>query len=242
MTYMGVAKRYRRRRAPGLAGFVDDIMDTIAGQPTAEKQCIDAANQAVAPFEAQIDDLVKTWNPTGFYTSQEIRDLVSSTMRVVTQAQSALDSARAEPNASQDSIMRAVDDLTRAGSRALDYLGAASSADQQGLRVINAAGLKRWVTDTLATSSSAIVTASVVGCLRPWWVGALATFQAAFDVVWALSKRTLGSALAIGETALKIVDDLPQLYDVLKWGALAAGAYWIWIQFHNHHRSGRTIL
>ncbi|HWW61201.1 MAG TPA: hypothetical protein VN181_07530, partial [Thermoanaerobaculia bacterium] len=168
--------------------------------------------------------------------------LVSSTMRVVVQAQSALDAARAEPNASQDSIMRAVDDLARAGSRSLDYLNAATSADQNGLRVVNAAGLKRWVTDTLASSSSAIVTASVIGCLRPWWVSALAAYQVAFDMVWGLAKRTLGAVLAIGETALKIADDLPDLYGVLKWVAIAGGAYWAWIQLHNLKRSGRTLL
>lgn len=243
MSYMGtgIAKRYRKRPT-GLAGFVDDVMDTIAGKPSQGQQCIDVANQTVAPFDAKIDDLVKTWNPTGFYTASEIRDLVGDTMRVVAQAQGAVDAARAEPNASQDSTMRATDDLARAGSRSLDYLSAANAADANGLRVVNAVGLKRWVTDTLATASSAIVTASVIGCLQPWWVSALAAFQVAFDMVWLLAKRTLGAVLAIGETALKIADDLPHLYDILKWVAIAGGAYWAWIQLHNLKRSGRTVL
>jgi len=38
----------------------------------------------------------------------------------------------------------------------------------------------------------------------------------------------VGVALAAGETVLKIADDLPEIYDVLKWGVLAVGALWLW--------------
>jgi hypothetical protein len=222
-------RRYGRRKPSGLSGFVEDIFESIRGK-TEEGACVDQANQAVAPMDAKIDDLVKNWNPTGFYTSQEIRDLVSSTMRVVQQAHAALDQAAAEPNAMQERVMSSANDLARAGGRSLDYLDAARTADEQGLRLVNAVGLKRWVTDTLATSSSAVVTASVIGCLRPWWVGAMAVFQSVFDVAWALAKRTIGAVIAIGETALKVAGDLPELYDILKWGAIAFGAYWAYLE------------
>lgn len=237
MTYVATVKRrYRRPKPRGLSGFLEDMV------PSESAQCIDQANAAVAPFDAKIDDLVKNWNPTGFFTSKDVRDLVASTMRVVQQAQATLDRAAAEPNASQDSVMRATGDLAEAGKRSLDYLDAARTADQEGLRTLNAPGLKRWVTDTMAASSSAVVTASVIGCITPWWVGALAAYQSVFDIAWGVAKRIVGSVLAIGETALKVVGDLPQLYDILKWGLIAGGVYWAVIQLQNLKQSGRTVL
>lgn len=190
--------------------------------------CVAQANAAVAPIDARIDDLVKNWTPTGFYTATDIRTLVASTMKVVQQGQAALDLAAREPNASQESVLRATDDLARAGSRSIDYLQAATAADQDGTRVINAPGVKRWVTDTLAAASSALVTASVIGCITPWWVGALAAFQTAFDSAMVVTRRVVGAVIAIGETVLKVADDLPDLYGILKYVAVALGAYWVW--------------
>jgi hypothetical protein len=245
MTYTTAARRYRRRPRPsGLSGVLEDIFAAagIRPPPSGEAQCIDAANQTLAPFDAKVDDLVKTWNPTGFYSSSDLRGLVSVTLQAVTRAQAAVDAAASEANASQDSVMRATDDLARAGSRSLDYLDAARTADQQGLRLVNAPGLKRWVTDTLATASSAMVTAMVIGCITPWWVGAMAAFQSAFDVAWAFAKRLTGAVIAIGETVLKVADDLPDLYGLLKYALIAGGAYWLYIQLHNLKSSGRTVL
>lgn len=241
MTYTTVHRRYQRRKPRSLGGFLDDLLEATTGK-SEQQRCIDQANQDTAPFDAKIDDLVRNWNPTGFYTSQDVRDLIGSTMRTVQQAHATLDRAAAEPNASQASVMRAANDLSRAGGRSIAYLDAAREADQQGLRVLNAPGLKRWVTDTLAASSSAVVTAAVIGCITPWWVGALAAFQGAFDATFGLAKRLVGAVLAIGETALKVAGDLPALYDILKWGLLAGGIYWGWIQLQNLRQSGRTIL
>lgn len=232
-------RRYRRPPRPALAGWLDDVLTFIS--PGAQvlvsstspdtQDCLAAANQAVAPLDAKIAEIAKTWSPTGFYTSSDLRDVVASTMKVVQRAQATVDLAASEPNASQDSIIRASDDLIRAGQRSLVYLQAATTADQQGTRSINAPGLKRWVTDSMAAASSAMVTASVIGCITPWWVGALAALQTAMDAVLVVTKRVVGVALAVGETALKIADDLPALYDILKWAALGLGGYWLWVHY-----------
>jgi hypothetical protein len=241
MTYLvpRVIRRYRRR-SPALSGIWDAVTGAMAGQ-SQESQCIDQANTATAPFDARIDDLAKNWNPTGFYTSADMRTIIGAALSTVQKGQAAIDQAAAEPNASQDSVMRATDDLARAGQRSLTYIQAANAADQQGLATLNAPGLKRWVLDTMAAASSALVTAMTIGCLRPWWVDALSAFQAAFDTAWAIVKRVVGAVLAIGETALKVAEDLPEIYDVLKWVAVAGVAYWLWREI-GHTTSGHSIL
>jgi hypothetical protein len=239
MTYQKTktALRRYRKKPPPLAGWFDDAISSITGVPvffptnTGTSQCLDQANASMAPFDAKVDDLIRTWTPTGTYTPQDVRDLIAATMRVVQQGQAAIDAASREPNASQDSIMRATSDLARAGGRSLDFLAAARDADASGVTAIEAPGLKRWVTDAMGTSSSAMVTASVIGCITPWWVGALAAYQSVFDVGYGVAKRIVGVVVAVGETVLKVADDLPQLYDILKWAALAAGGYYVWTRY-----------
>jgi hypothetical protein len=235
MTYLAKAplRRYRARR-PALSDWFEDMIASIHG--TQESQCLAQANAAVAPFDAQVDDLVKNWQPTGFYTPTELRSVVSSTLDLVRQAQHALDLAAQSPNASQDSITRATSDLARAGQRSLDYGDAAKAVEQQGLRLVNAPGLKRWVTDTMATASSAAVTVATIGCMEPWWLDALALFQAAFDAAWRIAKAVGGAVLELGEKTLQVAAALPDILDILKWAALAGGAYWLWTHHLNPHR------
>lgn len=238
MTY--IQRRHARRGKRGLGDFWDNITQPAIGSD--QKRCLDQANALVAPMDAKIDDLARNWQPTGFYTPADVRDVIGATMKVVLQAQATLDQARAEPNASQESLIRASNDLTRAGQRSLDYLQSASDADAQDIGALEAPDLKKWVTNTLASASSALVTASVVSCIRPWWVGALAVFQAYFDIAWSVAKRLVGVAIAAGDTVLKVAEDIPQFYEYVKWAAIIGGGYWLWIQLSNLRASGKTIL
>lgn len=232
MTYMArrtIPRRTIPRRRRGLGDLLDDVNQKY------DRMCLDKANADMAPFDAKIDDMVKTWKPTGFYTPQDLRTIVQQTLTVTNQAYDALTQVAQDVTGGDDSIARAISDLGTAGQRSLDYLGAATQAEQAGLRLVNAPGLKRWVTDTLATTSSAMVTASVVACQSPWWLNALSAYQTVFDKAKAVVVRIVGAVLAIGETALKVADDLPKLYDILKWGALGLGGYWLWVNHLRHH-------
>jgi hypothetical protein len=230
--------RTRLRKPTSLGDWWGDFMNNLNAdlglpttRPSDEAQCIALANATFAPMDAKVNDLSANWNPTGFYTPDEIRTQVANVMDTVRTVQVAIDQARAEPNASQDSIMRAVNDLARVGERSLGYLAAANNADQNGIRLVNAQGLKRWVVDSLATCSSSMVTAAVVGCIAPWWIGSLATFQRAFDKAWSTAKLLIGAVLAIGETAVLVANDLPDLYRVLKYTALVVGGYLLWERY-----------
>jgi hypothetical protein len=236
----GIPMTYLLKRPAQMSGFWDWLLESptynLPGTPTSEAQCVEAGNVVASPIDAKIADLSKSWNPSGLYTTADVRSLISETMKVVAQAQATLDQAASEPTASQESVLRATDDLARAGGRSLDYLQAASMADQRGIRVVNAAGLKGWVTDTLAAASSAVVTATAIGCIAPWWASALATFQSVFDRVWSVIRLIPGAVLAVGETVLKVANDIPDLYEIIKYAAVAGGLYWVWKTYLSDRR------
>lgn len=232
MTYTRPKTRHRAPPLP-MGGIFDWIFGPnpssqfpIPGDGAA--QCLDEANAQLAPYEAKVNDLARNWTPTGFYTPGEIRQLISTTLEAGNGAWGALTSAASEPSASGDSIQRAVNDLSRAGQRSLDYLTAATEAERAGMRVVNAPGLKRWVTDTLATAQSSMTTAAVVGCVTPWWVGALETFQRAFDAAWSAARLVTGAVLAIGETAIKVAAQLPELAPLIAFGGILTVGYLVW--------------
>lgn len=245
MTYIAPLKRYRRRRPPrGLAGWLDDALDAITGSVTpvgtgGTADCIAAGNAASAQLDAKTDDLVRNWNPTGFYTSTDMRALVTSTMKVVAQGFDALSQAAASVSAASDSITRATNDLSRASGKSLDYLAAAQQADAQGFTSVNAPGFKRWITDTMGAASSAITTAAAVACDTPWFVNALAMFQSVFDALYAQVKRVVGVLIKIGDLALKIPDGLEQASTILVWALGLGGAAWLLYQAHSSHERTR---
>lgn len=245
MTYMTpMRRRYVRRRQAGLSGWLDDVVDAITGSVTPvgtqdNADCLAQGNAVSAPLDAKIDDLIKNWNPTGFYTSTDIRNLVTSTMKVVASGFDALTQAAAEPNAARDSITRATNDLARASGKSTDYLQAAQQADAQGFTSVNAPGFKRWLTDTMAASSSAITTAAVIACQVPWFVGALSMFQIVFDAAYEQFKRTLGALVKLGDLVLKIPEGLADASTILVWALGLGGAAWLLYKAHNAHERSR---
>lgn len=226
MTYL--TPRRTVRRVQQRSGLGDWWTDFVTGPDPVIQECMGVADTTTAPLDAKTNDLAQNWKPTGFYTPADIRTLVSQTMAMITGAQGVVDQAAQAPNASQDSTTRATDDLARAGKSALDYLAAANQADQQGLRTVNAVGFKDWILSAMGAASSAIGTAAAVSCITPWWVNALATFQTAFDALWNAAKAVVGAVLAIGETALKVADSLPQYSELITWGIIAYAGYWAW--------------
>ena len=227
----------------------DDFISAITGVPAPstvgpnqDQQiagCLATANQQTARLDAKTADVIKTWNPTGFYTATDIRTAVASTMELVGEAQSALDNVRGQANSSQDALMGASGILMDAGQKSLVYLQAANDADAQGIQTINSPWLKRWVTNTMTDVSNALVTASVVACGIPAWLTVLQAFQGFFDKLASVVKAIVGIVLKVGEAVLEIPDDIAKLWTVLKWGAVLGGAAWLIMKFQEH-KSGHA--
>lgn len=241
MTY--IAKRARTRMAPprraAMGGFLTDLAQQYGLTTSADSQCLDQANASAAPLEARINDLDSTWNPTGFYTIADLRQVVSSTLNVVQQGYASL--TQAAQSVQSDSLNEANAELSTASGKSLDYLNAATDAASKGIATVNAPGLKRWVVSTMQSAADAIVAAGMVTCQEPWWLSALSLYQQVFDATWSVIKQVAGAVLKLGEVALKVPDLLDDVVTYAKWALLLGGALFMFSELnkaHGRHESG----
>lgn len=240
MTYIAKRKPARlfARKRQGLGSWFDDLLQQ-GGVPTESSQCLDQANAQVAPTEAKITDLDKTWNPTGFYTAADLRQVVNSTLSVVQQGYAAL--SQAAQQLQSDSLNEVNAELSKASGNSIDYLNAARDAEANGVATINAPGLKRWVVSTMQSAANAVVAGAVVSCMEPWWLSALGAFQQAFDLAWAVIKQVAGAVLKLGEVALKVPDLIDDIVTYGQWAVLLGLAYYAFTSLsdaHGRHESG----
>ena len=231
MTYLTKRPRvvHRRRPPAGLAGLFDWLPPS--------SQCLDEANAKVAPLDARVADLAKNWKPTGFYAPDDIQKIIVQTMQLVSSASNALAEAPYSASDSQSQIQQAITKLGQQGQRSMVYVQALRDASASGANVINAAGLKTWVLDTMQATSSALVTAAVMECNMPWLANVIIEFQGYFDVLAAVVKRVVGVVLSVGDSVLKVADHLGDIMTFLKWAAIIGGGAWGVMELRRRSRS-----
>jgi len=172
------------------------------------QQCVDAGNAFVADLDAKTKDIVQNWQPLPTFDPGQIRGITISILSVIHQAQATLDQA-GQLEISPDlrtQLQNETDELERHAIQAQQYNDAANAADAQGSTQVSAPNIKQWVINAMNASSNAMVTAYTVGCMQPWWIGALSAFQTAFDTAWGVVMSIVGAAVAIGGAALTAVE------------------------------------
>src|SRR3954466_2106332 len=73
-------------------------------EPSETEVCRQAANSASAPFDAKIADVSKNWNPSGYYSPDQITKVVGATMQLVMAAGNLVTSAKADWSGSQSDL------------------------------------------------------------------------------------------------------------------------------------------
>lgn len=226
----------KRARVPfgdnALEALLFELQKTFTGSATsvtAQKnaECLAEANAKTAALDAKITDLNKNWNPTGFYTQTQVTGLLQNVQGMLRQASSTLDQQMLQPTAEgdRDALQMSKTEIARKMADSLIYVRAAQQATEQGINVIDAPGLKRFLVNAMLTASNAMTSAAYVSCQRPWFVSALAVFQVYFDAVWNVARAIVGTAVALGEKVLEIPDTISTLWKYTKWGALIVGGY-----------------
>lgn len=194
-----------------------------------QQACLDQGNTAVAPIDANISNLDQSWNPSGYYSPDAIRQAVASVQAVASSALTAWNQGQqscAEAPGCSWPATSDYDDLYKLLLQIQNYTDAADSAQSSAAAVLAtpyvvAPGFKKWALDTLTAASAMLVDASVVSCLMPWWAAAIS------DVVSAVSAAAvvLGNILGVGadvvdaayKTGKAVLTVAAESFDFLGW-------------------------
>lgn len=204
-----------------MAGWLEDIFDK--GEYGFPKAFIKAcpAGSATQQMKARTEELRATWEPTGFYSWQQMADLVAAAVELSSKASSmALQAFQQNPN---DILRKASDDYMNVAKRAREDYAPAWQAAKAANAPINAPGFKRWVIELLEEAHKLARISEISVCTAPWWYGALTTFMYYFDKVVDLAKTIGGIVVAVGQTVVDAVESAFNLWPIVKWGGLALG-------------------
>ncbi len=238
MTYV---RKFQPVPMQSLGGVVpSQIIDALRhefGVPSEEMACLNTANASakVQQIDGRIEDLAVNWQPTGFYKPDQLKTIYNEVTLRIAEANSALNTAMLT---STSDAVRQVNQarayLNRATERGTVYARALTQAAATGVQVLDSPGLKNWVLQSLVNVSQAYTTVGVLACQSSW----LDYVAAAITKAWQVIKAIVGVAVKIGETVLKVADDLPQIWTVLKWGALAAAGVFGVIKLKKYRDTG----
>lgn len=249
--------RARRRNTgmAGLGGISDIVLDVISGvtgtnvgaavealsastNDATQNACIAQAKQtgAIAKIDLAINDISKNWQPSGFYTPDQILQIVNLvTVTTLVPALTLVGGAPLSTSDAADQIagyqkqlrMYMGTDPDYTGATAQTFIAGAGAATAQGKTVVEAQGLKAWVMKAMLSSSAAMTLTSVLNCnttfLDSIWNGIVAIG----NFVKALGSLVVGAA----EAVFTIPDTLSTMWKVVKYGAIAGAAYLIWHEF-----------
>jgi hypothetical protein len=240
MTYVPKTHALTRRAQtrPAMGG-VADVMKTLFPEKDVGVACVNQAQPTVAGLDAKIKDLAANWNPTGFYSPDQVRTIVQQVLNTTSSARAALESQMSGNLASsaRSNVMQSIADLGKAGQRSLDYLNVARLG-----KTVDAPGLKQWVLNSMNAASSGMVTAYVVDCEKPAIFNVMMSFVAVMTVAYNIIKKIAGIVLAAGEAAVEIAKDIAEsafsIYKIVKYGAIAAAAVFVAIKLREVQRRG----
>lgn len=261
MSFQIPPRRARVARSVAMGGFMDTV-DEVLQQASStnpelagwlrktdpdvsrDLECLAAANTGayVRQMDANRTDLVKHWQPSGLYTVEQVSAIINSTFAMLQYCIKYVDKAMNEPLAQGDrdalQMMRTNAQIRMGGAKdGMKWVNAKNAAIQQGVTLIDAPGLKRWVTASMLDASQCIVGVDYVLCKRPWFVGAMAGFMAIFNAVYSVCRAIVGVAIdvakAAGQAILYVPDALATALKVGKWSVIGGLAYFFYKGEHH---------
>lgn len=200
---------------------------TPFGTPDAT-ECGPIVTPQFVTIDAQIASMKTDWNPSGFYTSDQIREIVTQVAKTYGQA---FDALQAAPSTSSDGdalVKSALNDMTNTSLN--EFTAAANDADAKGVRVIDAAGLKPAAIKMMQAARSGMYAAAIQQCSLPAYVAMIADFQSVFDAVANAVKAVVGVVLAVGEALIKVPYALGTLITVAKFAIPGLVGLWLFFR------------
>jgi len=228
MTYLNRRRPVRPVQRNALGGVFDVFEQLFTGQLPGDSEiknafCPQGADAFVAQMDATIADTDRRWNPTGFYTPDQIATIVNAGLSFIGPTTEALENDL-RGVFGVDVPQPAYDNLQRKLIEVQPFIRAANEARTKGIRVVNAPGMKAWIMDTMKAGRQLAREVALEQCRRSTLANgtrvAEVGIRALHDVVIAI----VGVVAAAGETVLDAATGIFALLKHAKWIALAGGA------------------
>lgn len=257
MTYIqdrgSALSRYRRPRKRssqamgGLFEFIDDAVGGMFGGGTdigkaRELACGVDADSSVGQMDAQINDVERTWNPTGFFTPDQVRTVVLETNAYGNTAVNQMIAAITNVDSFEDKrgSQAAFDDARgsffETMQRGTLFLAAANKAEGEG-KAVDAPGLKIWVVQAMKESRKMSRAAAFIACNISTFERFVRAVNAALDKLIDVIKAIVGVVLAAGQKAISVAGDffglMLGLLKYLPYVAVAGGGYYLYRRYQD---------
>lgn len=230
MTYLAV-------RRSSMGGIWEEFSKRL---PSDEMACLNAANASpqVLSIDAMIDNLVRTWNPTGYFRPSEVRMVLDAMATLATKVGKVIaDAPRSTATAVEIKDQAFEDILRKWKDQSLNYEAALSRAASSGSNVIDAPGLKSWVISSLRSMSDGYVAAAMLECQQGWFGAILDGAFNAMATAGAVVARALGVAKDLAVGAVKAVEKVAgitaKFIEYAPYLGLGLGAYVLYKMYKN---------
>jgi hypothetical protein len=201
-------------------------------RPTLGDACLDKANSSlsVKAVDAKIKSLSTNWYPTGYFTPDQIDQIVGVLLPLKRDAYQALVTVG---NRDLDTIQVRVgytDKLNDIEGQLNSYTAAAAAARSRG-GLVDAPNLRAFAIRSLLTISEALVTASVHDCSMSKWDRAAPALNAATAVISTVAGVAAEVATRVGSAVITAVETTSTLaawiIKLAPFAALGIGIYFV---------------
>lgn len=185
-------------------------------------------------MKARTDELEATWEPTGYYSWQEMSNLLAAAVEMSSHASSAAVNAFQE--SPSDILRQATAEYVDVVRKANEDYQPAWKRAQATNTPISAPGFKRWVIDLLRSAHKLMRVSEISVCLKPWWLGAVQTFMYYFNKVADIAKSIGHIVVAAGSAVVSAVEGVFSLIPFVKWGGIIVGVVFLGAYIHGRFK------
>jgi hypothetical protein len=228
--------------------FLDTVIEQVQDSETAE--CMAFGNLAAAQVTAMRMDLGANWNPTGYYSPDQIEQIHQKIKAMADAALSALDKGLALVNKMPSSEYPALlrnerGQLVKAMTDGDRFLVGARRVREHGSGVVDAPDFKQWVLHALGRVDNSVTGTAMIACQQPWWAGLYSGFSKLVSLAWGAIKTVAGVVVSVGEFVASVPATFGGLARFLKW-ALIIGvsgvAIYAGLQLYRKHFAHGGLL
>lgn len=223
--------RLRERHQSVGFDFFDWLTDPGYDDPSGDaadiRSCLAKGNAAAAPLEARTAELRANWNPTGFYSPSQLYSIL---LEIDGLRQDTYKLLEKPAHQSNRDINEAKNQLNAIMTDAQPFIAAYRDAINRNVTQIDAPGLRGFVLKSMKKCSDAVVTATFVGCLEPWWASAIAAFKRLFDAVVDFIMSIPGIVYDAAKTLIKVADVFGT---IMRWSLIGGAAFLAWTLFQD---------